>query len=276
MESRSYARMLLRYPAFKTKAITLSYDDGRIFDRKMVEILDQYHLKCTFNLNSGKLIDDHHVTAQEVPDLYRNHEVAVHSLSHPHLEDLCPGNIAYQIIEDRKNLEDILHKPVEGMAYPYGLVGKYPEMVDTIGNCGIRYARTTHNTRAFQLPMDYLRWHPTCHQMDPQLFEIIEQFQKPIETTIPGRIRLQLLYIWGHSYEYEHDWERLEAMCRKVAGDETVWYATNGAFIDYLDAYRHLRPSADGKYVYNPTATRIWVCTDNGNQILEPGTTTEI
>ena len=237
--------------------------------------MDQFRLKCTFNLNSGALGNDRHVTAEEVAELYRNHEVVVHSLT-PHLEDLNPEKIAYQVIEDRKNLEDLIHKPVTGMAYPYGLVGEYPKMVDTIGNCGIRYARTTNNTRSFQLPMDYQRWHPTCHQTDPRLFELIEAFQQPIDTTAPSRVRVQLLYIWGHSYEYKNEWPRLETMCQKIAGDETVWYATNSEIIDYLDSWRSLRASADGKYVYNPTSTRIWVYTDNGNKILEPGVITEI
>ena len=43
----------LRFPEFKLKAITLSYDDGVIFDEKLISILDKHGLKCTFNLDSG-------------------------------------------------------------------------------------------------------------------------------------------------------------------------------------------------------------------------------
>ena len=39
----------------KMKAITLSFDDGVTQDRRLIEILDRYGLKCTFNLNSGFL-----------------------------------------------------------------------------------------------------------------------------------------------------------------------------------------------------------------------------
>lgn len=42
----------LRFPGFKKKAFTLSYDDGTIHDKKFVELIDKYGLKCTFNLNS--------------------------------------------------------------------------------------------------------------------------------------------------------------------------------------------------------------------------------
>ena len=35
-----YYEISKRYPRFLTKAVTLSYDDGRDFDRKMIEILN--------------------------------------------------------------------------------------------------------------------------------------------------------------------------------------------------------------------------------------------
>ena len=31
----------------------ISFDDGTIYDRRFVTLLNQYHLKGTFNLNSG-------------------------------------------------------------------------------------------------------------------------------------------------------------------------------------------------------------------------------
>ena len=44
----------LRFPDFRYKAVTLSYDDGVVFDKKLIQILDEYGLKCTFNLNSER------------------------------------------------------------------------------------------------------------------------------------------------------------------------------------------------------------------------------
>ena len=46
-------RGFLRWPGFKRKAITLSYDDAVIFDKRLIEIMDKYGLKGTFNINSG-------------------------------------------------------------------------------------------------------------------------------------------------------------------------------------------------------------------------------
>jgi len=261
-----------RFPDFKTRALTLSYDDGRDFDRQMIEILDRYGIRGTFNLNSRSLGDSKHVAPEELNTLYKNHEVAVHSLSHPHLEDIPVAQVTYQLIADRKNLEDICCRPIEGMAYPFGL-RESPGLVDAIAACGIRYARTTSATKKLQLPRDYLRWHPTCKFDDPQLDDLIQQFYEPIRPKYTPK----LLYIWGHSYEYEGRWDHLETMCQKLAGhNDIIWYATNGEIIDYLEALRSLRPTVDGKYVYNPSSTRLYVYvpSNDKNIILEPGTTT--
>ena len=37
------------------KAVTFSYDDGVTQDIRLIELLNQYGLKCTFNLNSELL-----------------------------------------------------------------------------------------------------------------------------------------------------------------------------------------------------------------------------
>lgn len=44
-----------RYPGGVMKALTLSYDDGVVHDRRLVEICNRYGLRGTFNLNSGTL-----------------------------------------------------------------------------------------------------------------------------------------------------------------------------------------------------------------------------
>ena len=43
----------LRFPGGKTKALTLSYDDGCKQDIRFSKIVTKYGLKCTFNLNSN-------------------------------------------------------------------------------------------------------------------------------------------------------------------------------------------------------------------------------
>ena len=42
---------VMQFPGNRGKALTLSYDDGVVQDKKLIEMFDRYGAKCTFNLN---------------------------------------------------------------------------------------------------------------------------------------------------------------------------------------------------------------------------------
>lgn len=44
---------LMRFPGGKAKAVTFSYDDGDRGDLRLLETINKYGIKCTFNINSG-------------------------------------------------------------------------------------------------------------------------------------------------------------------------------------------------------------------------------
>ena len=79
----------------KMKAVTLSYDDGVTQDIRLIELLDRYGLRATFNLNPDRQraqdifskppITVRHLTMEELPGVYAQHEVAGHTCSHLHL-----------------------------------------------------------------------------------------------------------------------------------------------------------------------------------------------
>lgn len=48
----------------KQCALTLSYDDGQIYDRRLVEILDKYGIRGTFHLNSGNIGKENRITKE--------------------------------------------------------------------------------------------------------------------------------------------------------------------------------------------------------------------
>lgn len=267
-----YYEMILRFPDFKRRALTLSFDDGSIDDRKMIEILNSYGIKCTFNLYSGCIGDDNRVQFDELSSLYDGHEIACHSYTHPHLNNLDLGGIAYQIIKDRESLEEKTGRIIEGFAYPFGLE-ETAGMVECIKNCGIRYGRTTASTGRFNLPDDFLRWNPTCWQVDDKIYELAEEFFKPDDLSKFWRLRPLLFNIFGHSYEFKNNWERLENICKTVGGKENVWYATNIEIMDYIQAFRSLRRSVNGKIVYNPTNIDVFVAVNEKNVLIEKGQT---
>ena len=161
----------MRFPNGCAKALTLSYDDGVEQDIKLMEILDKYGLKCTFNLNSGRFAPEDKVypegtihrplSKSRVTEIYKNsgHEVAVHGHLHPWLETLPPAAVVLDVIKDREALEDQFGTIIRGMAYPYGTYSD--SVVECLKNCGIVYSRTTKATMKFDLPTDWLRMSAT-------------------------------------------------------------------------------------------------------------------
>ena len=43
------------FPEGKAKALTMSYDDGKIQDERLVSIFNHYGIRGTFNLNYGMI-----------------------------------------------------------------------------------------------------------------------------------------------------------------------------------------------------------------------------
>ena len=90
------------YPNWKEKALTFSYDDGNVKDRDLVALFNKYGVKGTFNLNSAIFAENgkpNNISKTEVKELYKGHEVAVHTVTHPRLE-LLPCNLISQEITD--------------------------------------------------------------------------------------------------------------------------------------------------------------------------------
>ena len=84
--------------------------------------------------------------------------------------------------------------------------------------------------------------------------------------------------MWGHSYEFDRDnnWELMETLCQKLAHNDEIWYATNIEIYDYVQAYKSLRYSANGRMIYNPTLYTIWLDADGTLYHIKPGETLHI
>ncbi|WP_432422539.1 polysaccharide deacetylase family protein [Thermoanaerobacterium saccharolyticum] len=244
------------YPDGKKKALTMSYDDGQVYDRRLVDIFNKYGIKGTFNLNSGMFDAEPYVSKDEIKELYDGHEVAVHTVDHPYLTLIPKEELVYQIMEDRKNLETLVGYQVRGMAYPFGDYNH--KVAKKLKSFGIEYSRTVNSTKSFRIPSDFLEWHPTCHH-DQDVIEKLKDFKN-----VPKWEQMPLFYVWGHSFEFERNgnWELIEEFCKMAAFDEDVWYATNIEIVNYINALKSLKFSADGSIVYNPSAIPVWIEVD--------------
>ncbi len=269
----------LRAPEGKDKILTFSYDDGVEQDAHLVALLNAHGMKGTFNVNSGQFAPEGKVypegylhrrmTEAACLALYDGHEVAVHALTHPHLEKMQPEEVVREIWTDRQNLERLFDTQVRGMAYPYGTYND--TVVEILNYCGIAYARTVKDTKKFDIPTDWLRLCPTCRHADPQLMPLAEKF---VNADYTGK-DAGLFYLWGHTYEFERDdnWQVIEEFIDYMAGRDDVWYTTNMEIYNYVEAWRALRWNTDGTQCENPTATAVWLADKHNTYCIKPGET---
>lgn len=213
------------------KAFTLSYDDGIESDRHLLDIIDHYGLRCTFNLNSGLIGDGaswmnkdfevRRLSLDGIRELYAGHEIAVHGTKHLAPPGLSDGELKEELLGDKERLGELFGTVPVGMAYAYGAFDD--RTVDYLASIGIRYARTVWDSLSFDLQSDLLRFRPTCHHDNEKVFELLDEFlDKPADTP-------QLFYLWGHSYEFDANgnWDRLEKICERVAGRKDIFFGTN-------------------------------------------------
>ena len=222
----------------KKKAVTFSYDDGITQDIRLIELLNKYDLKCTFNLNSellgkngclireNKRIAHYKVWPSDVKEIYAGHEVAVHTLTHPNLTTLEDAEVNRQVEQDRLNLSDLAGYEVVGMAYPCGGVNNDDRVAQLIKeHTGVKYSRTITSVHNFDLQENLYRFNPSVYHLHmDKMMELARQFVelKPEEPKI--------FYIWGHSYEMDYDdsyWSQMDEFCKLLSGREDIFYGTN-------------------------------------------------
>lgn len=222
----------------KLKAVTFSFDDGVTQDKRAIDILNKYNLKATFNLNSsllglkgeldrnGRIASHNKINPQDVKDVYIDHEIAVHTLTHPLLTRESDSAITWQVEEDRKALSNLVGYEVVGMAYPCGGVNNDDRVASVIKNTtGVKYARTTVSTHNFDLQDNLFRFNPTVYYCEvDKMFELAKEFIS-LKTDSP-----KIFYIWGHTYEMDAEyisWENFEKFCELISNKEDIFYGTN-------------------------------------------------
>jgi peptidoglycan/xylan/chitin deacetylase (PgdA/CDA1 family) len=199
------------------KYFLLSFDDGTIYDRRFVELLNKYHIRGTFNLNSGLenfvwLYEDRFPVRRqilsEVGDLYRGHEIASHSLHHHWLNTLTPPQLSREVGEDCEALKKRFGLTEIGFGVPFTACG---ERENKIIRKYVRYIRLSEFAESFALPKD--EYHIPIHGLynDPTIREKIAAFA---ESNLP----VSLFVMAGHSYEFEmlNHWDYMEELLKYI------------------------------------------------------------
>ena len=267
------ANIHFTYPGWKYKALTFSYDDGALDDRKLVEIFNRYNMKATFNVSAGRAgTKDYFLKLDEYAELYKGHEIASHGFKHLNMCKLSDEELEKEIREDLISLEKVAGYPIRGFAYPYGAYDDRVEKV--LAKYGIIYARTVEPAgKRLVPPFNPLEFHPQTHHRGdlPLLAEKYRNYKGW------GGV-LTMCTVWGHSYEFgrQNNWEVIENFCREMANLPDIWYATNGEIFSYLEACRQVRMTLDGEHLINPTATTIYYWCNGKFETLPPTSVKEL
>ena len=198
------------------KIFLFSFDDGTIWDGRLVELLNKWGIRGTFNLNSGLEdfvweFEGKPVIRQKLSrttEQYRGHEVASHSLHHPWLNSLTPPQLSREVGEDCEALKEIFGLGEIGFGVPFTACGE--REIHLIRKY-VRYIRLSEFSDSYALPRD--EYHIPIHGLynDPDIREKLRRFAESQEETA-------LFVMAGHSYELEYrdHWAYLEELLQEV------------------------------------------------------------
>ena len=278
----------LRFPNGKSKALTLSYDDGPTQDLRLERTLNKYGIKSTFNLNNYVFRKGRGLSDENVREFLANgHEIAVHGAMHKAEGLLRPIEGIKDVLECRLELEKKYGIIIRGMAYPDSGITRfvssnsYERVKNYLQELDIAYSRTLKGDNdLFALPDDWYAWMPTAHHSNPDILTYIEKFVSlDISVNTYAATRLpKLFYMWGHSWEFDinNNWELLDEICEMFSGNEDIWFATNMEIYNYVNAYNALVYSADGNMIYNPALCEVWFDRDGVLHNIKPGETISV
>lgn len=207
---------------YRMKYFVFSIDDGTIYDKKTIEVFNRFGIRATFNLNSG--LQDfvwynegrpvERLKLWENREIYANHEVASHSLTHPHLT-MCPDYLVEdEVKSDISNLSQIFEREIVTFAFPFEDFDD--RCIDIIRwSTNVRCIRTSKLDESFSFPVDRYHINITTWQIDVAL-KLVDKFIKDDKA--------ELFVFVAHSYDFEfgNSFSKLEELCKIVTSHDDI------------------------------------------------------
>ena len=216
------------------KYFIFSIDDGTVFDKEVLDIFKKYKIKATFHVNSGLFpficftqgfpTDRFDLDIKKY--LYEGHEIASHSLTHPHLT-MCPGEvIAKEVGEDVLNLEKIFNTTIKTFAFPFSdWDERCIEIIKHIHN--LKVIRLSDVDTSFKFPKDLYHVKITSMEIYEALV-LADEFIKDEEA--------ELFVFVSHGYDFymNHSYRQLELLCEKITKQKDIEIITMSQLTDIL------------------------------------------
>lgn len=282
----SHPNTFLRFPGGLDKALSFTFDDGAVQDRRLSEKLGELGLRATFNINSGwfglVLPYCRRMSAAETVEVLDREfiEIACHGAKHADPGRIDTPTLLWDALKDRNELEHLFGRPVTGYAYPQG--AHSPQIMRDIECAGFEYARAVGNPSGdFSLPANLFMLPTTCGLLEGGCDSIIDKFMslRCGEWIWGADTDGQFANIFCHSYELGGDeakWQCAFDRLTRLSCRDDIWYATNIEIVRYIKAYRSLVFSLEHEHVFNPSAIPVWIYREGGTAMLAPGESTAL
>jgi peptidoglycan-N-acetylglucosamine deacetylase len=250
----------------KAAIVTTSWDDGHPLDIRLAEMLASYGVPGTFYVplryESVPVMDTKQIRALRAMGM----EIGSHTLTHPNLTKVRKHHAIHELVESKKQLEDIVGEPIVSFCYP---AGKFNAATRScVIEANYKLARTTvafrteRNSDPFCMPVSFQLYpHRRSVHLRHALKEgnltgllswcgLWEMENDPVQLaeSLLQHCRQHggVWHLWGHSWEIEefHLWGVLEDVLRRISNLQDVLYRTNSQVLDTvaLPDRLHLRP----------------------------------
>jgi peptidoglycan/xylan/chitin deacetylase (PgdA/CDA1 family) len=135
------------------RLVALTFDDGyRDFVEYAMPVMARHGMTGSVYMVAGKISgssdwveggpDAPLMSADELrAAAAAGHEVGCHTSTHPKLGEIGQDDVAAEVIDSRRVLEEVLQTAVEGFAYPYGSFSD--AAVEAVRDAGYAYALAT-------------------------------------------------------------------------------------------------------------------------------------
>ena len=284
------------YKGYTTKSMVFNYDDSDKNDKPLIDLLNTYGMKGTFNIVSSRLIKNFKSYVGDSPtdaqvlayakELYTGHEIANHTDTHPYAHKTPEENATYGITSEdliaQINTCDTFAYTNFGtntiaLAWPAGPATRRADYDTYIlpalkNNTNIKFARY-HENGSFDLPDDWYRWNSTCHHNDAPYFT--DKF-----VALENEGDLKCFFNWGHSYEFKDnegddnlDWTMIENVMKKLQ-NEDIWFATNGDVYNYVEASKLVEKT--DTTIKNNSTVPLYFSINGENVTIAAGATYDI
>lgn len=218
--------------------ITTSWDDGHPLDLKLAELLKKYDVPATFYIPVDN-IERECMNPQQIREIAQSFDIGGHTYHHVNLTGISPKEAEREIVEGKKELEEIIGREVVSFCYPKGKFNG--EVINVVEKAGFIGARTTKSaTRSIKDPFKMgttayaSYWHFGLapyfrHAMTSRDFGLFcFMLKNNLLLNSWDKIAIRTLdfvvnnggiwHLWGHSWSIEdnNNWVRLEKIFRSI------------------------------------------------------------